>query len=68
MGCAMEKKVVHYSAMLIEPKVGYPAIVLPVDHPDTDNVSNLEFATTSRVVRVGNNGEFETLNTIYRRA
>ena len=65
---ASGKKVVRYSAMLVPPKVGYNAVVLPVDHPDSEQVSNQDFATISRVVRVGDKGEFETLNTVYVKA
>lgn len=64
----MEKKIVRYSAVLINPVKGRSAIVLPVDHPDTERVSNRDFARTSKVVEVRDNGEFETLYTIYRRA
>jgi hypothetical protein len=64
----MEKKIVRYSAVLGEIELDKSAVVLPVDHPDTERVSNRDFATTSRVVRVGVNGEFETLNTTYRKA
>ncbi len=64
----MDKKVVRYSAVILLPVVGNSAIVLPVDHPDTDRVSNRNFVITSQVVRVGLNGEFETLNTVYQGA
>lgn len=64
----MSKKVVRYSAVILLPVVGNSAIVLPVDHPDTASVSNRNFVKTSQVVRVGLNGEFETLNTVYQRA
>lgn len=70
----MMKKIVRYSSVLVPPVVGKSAVVLPVDHPDTDRVSNRNFVKTSEVVRVeaypdeGEFDEFETLNTVYRRA
>ena len=67
----MNKKVVHYTSVFREPVVGQSAIVTPIDHPDTENVSNTKPVFTSQVVRVRaypDNGEFETLNTIYRKA
>lgn len=45
--------------------VGTHAIVTPIDHPGA-RVSNTKLILTSRVVRVGSWGEFETQNTIYR--
>lgn len=67
----MSKKIVHYSKVLVAPVIDQSAVILPIDHPDTNNVSNKYWATTSRVVRVRaypDTGEFETLNTIYRKA
>lgn len=60
-----EKKVVHYRG--IPQIVGDRALIYPVDHPDTVNVTNTEQAITSPIVRKDlDTGEFETLNTIYR--
>ena len=60
------KKVVHYREVLGHLRVGRHATVRPVDHPDTENVSNKTWATTSEIVRVDEvTGIFETLNTVY---
>lgn len=63
----MKKPVVHYSRTNGDdpPKVGYPALIYPTDHP-SNWVSNTQLARTSPVVRVGQKGEFETMNTLYR--
>lgn len=46
--------------------VGEGAFVKPVDHPDTENVRNGEYAYTSEVLsHDADTGEFETLNTRY---
>ena len=47
------------------PGIGAPAMVAPVNHPGTE-VSNTCHVLTSPIVRVGEDGEFETRNTIYR--
>lgn len=64
----MSKKVVHYHAnSLGHVNVGHSAILAPVDHPDTDRVSNTTFSVTSPVVRYDSGtGEVETVNTIYK--
>ena len=63
-----EKATVHYST-LIPPdyKVyeGTGVVLVPVDHT-SPFVTNGEPAVTSAVTRVGDNGEFETKNTIYK--
>lgn len=41
------------------------ARVLPLDHP-SELVSNTNYVRTSLVERIGENGEFETRNTIYK--
>lgn len=46
-------------------KVGSPAFIQPVDHPDTVNVSNKRVVMTSPVIEWDINGNFETRNTIY---
>lgn len=61
------KKIVHYKGEASPLILGYGTYVFPVDHPDKDNVSNTKEVHTSTVVRIGENGEFETLNTIYRK-
>lgn len=62
------KKIVYYvrESLAVEPKVGARAFLIPINHPDTVNVSNGEYATTSLIQEVYHNGIFETLNTIYR--
>lgn len=59
------KPVVFYKGAITEPRVDGVVILERVEnHP-----AGLrgELVRTSRVVRVGENGEFETENTIYRR-
>jgi len=47
--------------------VGDCAFVFPVGHPDTDNVSGLNHATTSTVLSYDiETGEFETKNSLYK--
>lgn len=62
----MSKKIVHYYHA--SPRtIGKRAAVYPVDHPDTENVSNEQLAWTSSVVADNpETGVFETLNTIYK--
>lgn len=62
------KKVVHY---IVSPDnfiaEGVSAFVVPVDHPDTYNVSNNCPVCTSKVLSFDiQTGEFETLNTLYK--
>lgn len=59
------KKVVHYTGTYKVLDNGR-AVVHPVDHPDTARVSNRREAMTSLVVHIGEDGVFETQNTIYR--
>lgn len=65
------KKVVKYTSVVFpyaptSDPVGYPAVVVPVDHPDTVNVSNGIEATTTDVVAYDEaTGIFETKNTVY---
>lgn len=63
-----QKKVVLYREVQNPITVGNVAVVFPLNHPDFLRVSNKDWAITSRVVAVGEKGEFETLNTIYRPA
>ena len=65
------KKVVQFKASqvcYIHPSNSF-ALVFPIDHPDSDNVSNKKEVITSKVVSVVKDGnvvvEFETLNTKY---
>ncbi len=61
------KKVVNYST-LVFCEEGCQALVFPVDHPDHERVTNEEPARTSAVIRYdAATGEFETLNTLYRK-
>lgn len=62
----MTKKVVHYDGTpgrSYIKGVGAVAFVVAADHPDFSPGAEL---TTSRVIRLGENGEFETGSTIYR--
>lgn len=61
----VEKKVVNFKDP-IKIVVGESAIVFPVNHPDKNNVSNTRHVYTSSVVKVNEDGSFETLNTIYK--
>lgn len=63
----MTKKLVHFQDCY-EPVVGQCNMVLPIDHPDSYNVSNGQWAITSPVVHVFEDGSFETLNTVYQHA
>jgi hypothetical protein len=45
-------------------KVGLPAFIFPIDH-QSDFVSNKTVATTSKVIKVEEDGKFETQNTLY---
>lgn len=65
------KKVVQFKASqvcYIHPSKSF-ALVFPIDHPDSDNVSNKKEVRTSQVISVVKDGnvvvEFETLNTKY---
>lgn len=65
------KKVVQFKASqvcYIHPSNSF-AMVFPIDHPDSDNVSNKKEVMTSQVISVVKDGnvvvEFETLNTKY---
>lgn len=60
------KPVVLYDASIeYHVKIGSRALVHPLNHP-SELVSNTTYILTSNVVRIGENGEFETENTIYR--
>ena len=63
------KPIVHYKGTAIfigiENSGGFQAIVQPIDHPDTENVSNETTVLTSPIVSSVSNGEFETLYTKY---
>jgi hypothetical protein len=61
----MQKPIVHYTPTAFDSIVyGFYAYVEPVDHT-SPYVSNTRAVTTSRVIRVENNGVFETMNSIY---
>jgi hypothetical protein len=60
-----QKKVVHYVGKPVVQENGH-ALVCPVDHPDSESVSNMNVARTSRVVHYDEkSGRLETQNTIY---
>ncbi len=63
----MAKKVVKYiDGSLFFFGIGRGAIVEPINHPDTDNVSNKKPVWTSNVVDINlATGCFETENSIY---
>lgn len=64
----MMKKIVHYNKHpLNRITINRPAVVWPIDHPDSRNVSNTKPVFTSPVLSYDEDtGEFETLNTIYK--
>ncbi len=66
--CQCAKQVVHYRPTENDfIKVGHGAFVMPIDHPDSERVSNLRYVITSRVVAYDRDSdEFETLNTLYK--
>lgn len=61
------KKVVQYDSskgVMQHPSGG--VLLWPIDHPDTERVSNASFVLTSKLMRQDlNTGEFETENTRY---
>jgi len=59
------KKIVKYSKLYGELELNRSAIVWPINHT-SEYVSNTKWATTSAVIRIGENGEFETENSIYQ--
>ena len=61
------KKVVRYKAgTQVVREVGMPAFLKPIDHPDSDRVSNTKTVLTSAVVRYdAASGAIETENTLY---
>ena len=63
-----QKKVVQYRTdMPFYIQIGQGALVHPVDHPDSANVSNTKHVRTSEVIAFHpHEGGFETMNTIYR--
>lgn len=64
-----QKKIVHYTPTKEDfISVGQSAWVHPIDHPDKERVSNKKPVITSEVLRYDkSSGEFETLNTVYKR-
>jgi hypothetical protein len=62
----MKRKIVHYRPSEDDVIVkGYPATVYPIDHWNTEYVSNKKMVITSRVQTIWPNGEFETENSHY---
>lgn len=62
----MTKKTVHYSPVESHIVVGQSAFVYPIDHPNSELVSNTELAITTTVLNYDSStGVFETRNTIY---
>ena len=60
------KPIVHYKGAIGPIVVGRSATVFPVDHPNTELVSNTTFVHTSPVVSYDQEtGKFETQNTQY---
>jgi hypothetical protein len=63
------KPVVTYKEALSQLAVGDVAFITALEGHPRQGTADLEgsFARTSMIVRVGENGEFETENTIYKR-
>lgn len=62
------KKVVRYieDSLHLFGGVGYPAALKPINHPDSEHVSNTTYVLTSLVVAYDSeSGQVETLNTMY---
>ena len=66
-GTHVLKSIVHYYKNLMHDiNLGGKAFIHPVDHPDTERVSNTTWVFTSKVISHDpDTGEFETLNTKY---
>jgi len=60
----MKPTVYYRNPLKSEIREGYGATIEPIGHPKLDSDGSLAY--TSQVLRVGKNGEFETLNTIYK--
>ena len=62
------KPVVHYRRDLYHHiRVGESALVYPIDHPDSERVSNTGIAQTTEVLAYSSvTGIFETKNTLYK--
>lgn len=66
------KPVVYYKDNIhqyIPKQIGEGAVVWPINHQNhlpSHKVSNNASCYTSPAIRIGENGEFETLNTIYK--
>jgi hypothetical protein len=61
----MKKTVKYDQSKTIQLAIGVSAIIFPINHPDSANVSNEKHVVTSTVVKISPNGVFETLNTVY---
>ena len=61
----MNKKIVRYSALHSPVNEGSRVLLIPVDHPDRELVTNGKEVITSPVETVGYDGLFTTRNTIY---
>lgn len=63
----MKKPTVHYYKQLSNNiKLGSRALIHPIDHPDSEHVSNQTWVLTSKVIwHDSESGNFETLNTMY---
>jgi hypothetical protein len=59
------KPIVHYNPDKSQYiKVGNSAFIFPIDH-QSEFVSNMCIATTSKVIKMEEGGRFETENTLY---
>jgi len=60
------KKIVRFDPkQTLQLALGVSALIVPIDHPDSANVSNKGPVLTSTVLKISPNGAFETLNTQY---
>jgi hypothetical protein len=60
------KQKVHYDPSKGVTKIGESARLFPIDHPDTERVTNSMHVITSRVIHWDHStGVIETMNSIY---
>lgn len=61
------KPTAHYGSIVVAPKVGQMAVLVGAYGHHRIGTDDKKTYWTSEVVNVGTGGEFETLNTIYRK-
>lgn len=62
----MKRKVVYIEVIYPRPlEIGARATVIPLNHPDTENVMNGAPCYTTPVIKINEDRSFETWNTLY---